>query len=462
MASAPTPFTVSSNEGKAFRAITDSLAKESIEDGGSYAKTLVEKAFVEALNTGNYDAGVLKISTDLGAVRDKYHVNTVAGNFTGPYDPTGANLTTGTTAVEPVIRSKVFDKLTDKEAKRLSDDFLNTNDDIVTYTGGVRDINVNPALVPKFQAEVGKSIKAKVDAQASLIDSGVIDYAKLKDIITNTANPQLIVAFENLKKQKFADEVKKEEEGTKKTAAEREATTFNRNIGTETDMSAIADKILTSPGFSSYPAIVQDVLKARLNVEKAGYIVNEEADKKKKAELDAKKELEKLNQRISQFKLWGQRMKWIGGGLLIGGIATGLLITPGASAFLSPALATFISPAVAGGAASLTSGAIGMLAGAGIGGLAGGLASELADKKIKDQKVANATAAAKFAEYNKEYLKLDKAKGQRSIGDLTLLTKMGAMIASADPASTFGQEQALEAYIKKMGLKDLDKIINIT
>ena len=428
------------NQNKVLISKADTLGQDIVADAGTAGKLAVESAYAQAAGEANYKDALGKLQTELDGVRKKFHVETAANNllYGGAYgyDPTGANIAGA--GVDASIRSKVLDRLTEKEAQRYADGFLAGATDISAFAVPA----VNPDLPVKFQSEVSKAIQKKVDAQKSLIDTNILDYPKFNAVITGEPNPQLKAAYIKLRNEKFADVMNKEKADTAQSVIQTNADIFKASVlGTETDLDVIADRIVYSPGYSGLPAVVQDVIRARINVEKSGHAVDRNIAAAQESELRLKKEFEQFNVNKANLKLWGNRLKWIGLGALLGGT-----IATGGSLVLS-----------GGGIAGLSSNFLQIGSAAGAGGLLGFVLGERSSEDINKSKVEIATARTKFDGYDKVFNDLEKGTLQKRLQSLKLLSDMAVLIGTAGIG--FEKEAAVKTYLKTANLTGIDEML---
>lgn len=363
---------------------------------------------------------------------------------------------------DPIIQGKVIEKGREKRAALHVDDFLKGPQDLNTFTSVLLQGSVaDQALIDQIHVKTQEAIKQKVDRYRADLASGLINVTQLRADINAQTNPALKSALEAFWNE---DEtrVKNAKADAEKAKYQPEATAFRNTINNSAnrvsnaegriDITKLSDQIKNSPGFSTLPLVVQNVIKNMTNVKKEEHLINEEIGKSKIEEAEIKQKIAEIDVRNANIKLVLKKLSWIAGGVaagaVIGGVGTAFGAPLLASLLPAGSLASFLTnPAVLAVGGGLT------VFGGGLGGLKFG---ENINKSILEARAAVLAANNKSSEQKKVVAEAKKALTKGDISALKAFSTIAGTMTSI--TNHTDSEKTIKAFLEEVGVSQLETL----
>lgn len=330
----------------------------------------------------------------------------------------------------PIIIDSTRELILDRIAQAQADKFMEGSSDFESFK---RDDATGQFLDPRIQEKFTKKLQARIATEVELmkgkINLGTVKKEDLQEMIKdgNTGvNPLLKAEYKKIFKDKF--ETNTETDQDRKEKVEVKGKEFLdqvlNNVTDGNNFENLLDSLVSSEDINSLPSIVNGTVKKRLESMKEMRNIENKGEDLQKNLLNSEKSLEKTKVTEANLKMWGERFKWILGGMAVLGLGGG---------FLSGTWV--LNSAITGGL---------------IGGAAGFGLSEVFGKRIINQKIELDKAKIALNDFDKNYIKAEDDNAKKLVKSQESAIKLVAAIASS--MKDLDLEEVTKVYLKNAGI----------
>ena len=229
--------------------------------------------------------------------------------------------------------------------------------------------------------------------------------------------------------------------GNEEEVEEKGKTFLDRVLNTVSEgdnFDQLADSIKNTEDIDSYPDVVKTTIKKRMETLKTIRGQEKKSIELDKKLLDENRKLEKFKEMDAKRIIWKERLKWIGGGMLVAGIG-GAILSGG-----------FVSLA----SISLSNIAIGSGLGAFAGSVAGYGLSEKFGKNVITGKANLIIAQKEIIDYEKKYTEEEEHKDKKDLKAKETLIKIAATLSSSLSDGKIATEDMVKEFLKRSKIPD--------
>jgi hypothetical protein len=358
--------------------------------------------------------------------------------------------TVGTTELAAELRPKAQEEARKRVGSMILQNWNPRNTNIQDTING---LGTNPnksdsMLVNTLRTLASEKEKTEFENIKNQFESGAINDADFRRSFEGGANatirnPSLRTSLEKYYNDSAQVEARKVNKDTQdKTRINTSARQFGNLLarggaGDEEgiDIEAVIDNVTNSPGFGDLPAPVRESVINHYESKGRRLEIQRDVDEAKMNETESKNQLEIYNERRANFSLLISRLRWIGLGLVIGGVGGG---------------------------------AVGLLGGSILGGAAGGIALGIVgvgslgnyfDKSVIVNRAKADEAHRKYLEGTDGIEKILDERGTREVDAMTAITKMSAIVNAS--VTDIDKAKLIDQYLKTAGLKDINELLSL-